>query len=121
MDDARIVWLRRFLGVILVTAGAYAVFDYYRYEQSREHALSEVKDLGGRAYSIGGWPIGTEQLLIFDRPLSVEELERLAIWNQLAKRDYVRVLLHRDLTEAQWEMFRKSLRNCHVYRQQQVP
>ena len=121
MDDARIVWLRRLVGGILVTAGAYAVFDYYRYEQSRERALVVAKELGGRPYSIGGWPIGTEQLIVFDRPLSDAELERLAVWNQLAKRDYVRVFLHRDLTEPQFEMFRQALWNCHVKRQRHAP
>jgi len=76
-----------------------------------------VSDLGGRAGSLNGWPLGKEYIIAFTRPLTDAEIERLSVLNSLSGRDYVAVAFNCDLTPLQLETAQRVLSDCRVFQQ----
>lgn len=51
--------------------------DFIQFERTIDKAGFAVDGLGGEMTSLGGWPLGQETYVIFDRPLTADEIARL--------------------------------------------
>ena len=108
---------RTAIWVVAITAAAVVCTDYAAFHARKRRALAVVAELGGRAGSIGGWPIGEENAISFRRNLTDEELERLAILNTLGWRHHVSIGFYDcDLPDDRLAQIQAMLGNCDVYR-----
>ncbi|UUO06685.1 hypothetical protein M4951_25500 [Blastopirellula sp. J2-11] len=91
-----------------------ATVDHYQYEAHGKRRSAIVSEFGGRTGSLMGWPWGKEVMISLPRPLSDEELQRLAILNT-AGRDYVSVWFQCELTDEQLQVAKQVLSRCGVH------
>jgi hypothetical protein len=109
-------WRKGLLWAALFVAAGSAAADYAVWHARKRQALAVVADLGGRAGGIGGWPLGEELVISFNRDLTDEEIQRLAILNSLAgRRHYVGVgLPPGNLSGDRRAWIELVLSRCHV-------
>ncbi|EAQ80690.1 hypothetical protein [Blastopirellula marina] len=91
-----------------------ATVDHYQYEAHGKRRSAIVSEFGGRTGSLMGWPWGKEVMISLPRPLSNEELRRLAILNA-AGRDYVSVWFQCELNDEQLKAVKQVLSRCGVH------
>jgi hypothetical protein len=109
-------WPVRLGCTLLLVALVAGYTDYAVFHARKRQAIAVVAELGGRAGSIGGWPLGEENRIEFRRSLDDDELQRLAILNSLPRRNWVGVaFIDCDLSEARIEEIRGILWRCHVF------
>jgi len=53
---------------------AIAIVDYIRFERACDGIILASREIGGHAYSIGGWPLGREFEIRFDHPITDDDL-----------------------------------------------
>jgi hypothetical protein len=111
-------WRKRVVWAAVLLVVAVASSDFAQWHVRKQRALDVVFELGGRAGSIGGWPLGEEIVITFERELTDEDFQRLAILNTLSGRHYVGVhLADGNLSDTRLAWIQEILSNCHVHRQ----
>ncbi|MEN6497137.1 MAG: hypothetical protein ABFD16_22815 [Thermoguttaceae bacterium] len=112
---SRVGWRIWLWGALLFVIAASGI-DYYRFHASTREALAVVFDLGGWAGSIGGWPFGEENRIVFRRALSDEEIQRLHVLNSLARsmRHHVVISFQDSLPADRLAAVQRILSDCHV-------
>lgn len=106
---------RRIVIGLITALFAYGVFDYISYHARLRRALNSVFDVGGRAGSLGSWPLGQVLRIKFERPLNAEELHKISVLNELRRRHLVGVMFDCDMTPQQSQQSRDVLHRCHVF------
>lgn len=109
-------WARMRYGVyfvvVLLTIGG--IIDYQIYYAKLDRAMSVVSELDGRAGSLLDWPFGREIAIVFERPLSDKELERLSVVKSLQGRHVVAVVFRCEMTHQQLESALNALPDMAV-------
>jgi len=105
----------RLRNLLLVFVLCPIAVDYLLCARRRSQTLAVVANHGGHVGGIGGWPIGAEKVISFERALTEAELKDLAILNDLVGRDHVSVYFNCELTPQQAAMARSRLSECHVH------
>jgi hypothetical protein len=103
MPIRRRVTIRRLFLALLAIFLVIAALDYASYQVRHRRAISIVANLGGRAGSLMGWPLGKEIIISFARPLTDDELRQLSVLNSLPRRDYVNARLRRAYHIKPWD------------------
>jgi hypothetical protein len=111
MSKHKVMVCSAVLALLLVAIGV-ASYDYISFEARQRAAMAVVDRLGGRASSLGGWPLGMEYRIIMSRPLTDDEIEQLAILNLLADRNWVGVRFDWLVETALLERYRDVLSRC---------
>lgn len=110
----RRVRIRYAIYFLLILAVVIGILDYQRYHAQLDRAMAVVSDLEGRAGSLLDWPFGRDMVISFERPLSGEELERLAVLNSLQGRHNVSVFFRCQLTPQQLTAAKAALPDLSV-------
>lgn len=108
--------LRLSIVTILISVVGY---DYISYHAKLNSTLREVVVLNGHYSSLTDWPFGKELHISFDRPLTSDELQKLAVLNSLSSRHFVVVYFYCDLESGQLDEVRSALTQCGVNQSEQ--
>jgi hypothetical protein len=102
------------LAVVAVIVCIVAIADYLWFEKSCDGIVAISNELGGPAFSIGGWPIGREFQLRFDRPLSDEDVQRLAAADPESRRVHIILRFRCKVPEARLAAMREMVLPHHI-------
>jgi len=99
--------------IVIVTAVAIvcviAIVDYVCFDRACRKVGAISSELGGRPYSIGGWPIGREYQIRFDHPLTDDALRRLAAADPESRRICLTLLFACEVSDARLAAMRETV------------
>ena len=94
---------------LLSIACAIAITDYVRFERACDRVCTVSSELGGHAYSIGGWPLGREYVIRFDCPLTDDALRHFVDAVPHWRRIFVNLYLSCDVSEPRLAAMRRVI------------
>jgi hypothetical protein len=86
---------------------AVEIVDHIRYERACCRIITVSSELGGHAYSIGGWPLGREFVIRFDHPLTDDALRRFAATDPKFRRISLTAYFTCEVSEARLAAMRE--------------
>jgi hypothetical protein len=100
--------------ILIALAFVALAVDYTLVRAKEKRTAVAIARCGGRRSSLPLWPIGTEYVVSFRRPLTTDELDQLHELNKL--RGYVGVVfVNCELSAAEQRDAVEKLPNCHVF------
>ena len=100
--------------VLVAIACAVAIGDYVYFERACDRVVTVTCELGGQPYSIGGWPVGRECVLRFDRLLTADDLSRLIAATRGSRRIYLNVVFSCNIPDDHLAAIRKNVASHHI-------
>ncbi|HBO46411.1 MAG TPA: hypothetical protein DD670_21280 [Planctomycetaceae bacterium] len=97
--------------LLTVVIIAVACVDFLGFTAEGENLKAVLSDLGCRSSgSLGGWPMGQEHRIAFDRPLTDDEIARLAAAMAQCRRRYFAIILRGwDISDVRLDEIRETL------------
>ncbi len=93
---------------------AVAIVDYIHLAAICRDVSTTASGFGAHVGSIGGWPFGREYVISLDRPLSDDELRRLAVATSVSPRIYVCLIFHCMIRDDRLDEMRRLVAPNHV-------
>lgn len=83
--------------------------DYWKFSSAQNEIKGIVMSCGGKLRSILDWPIGKDNLFVFENELSESQINELATLKSLQYRNHMMIILKYDLEESELKEIRERL------------
>jgi hypothetical protein len=97
------------IAVAVAIACVIATVDYVSFDRACREAVAASIELGGRPSSIGGWPMGREFVIRFDRPPTDDALRRLAAAGHGSRRISLTLYFACEVSDARLRAMRETV------------
>ena len=114
LPKTRYPTLKKVVLALIIVFCTVVMVDFGYFESAREKIRTVSSELGGHAYSLGGWPTGCEYNIRFDHLLTEDELQRFVAAAPKSRRIGVQLVFSCDVPKDHLAIMKKITETHHI-------